>query len=281
LKRRHVVNFQEANVTEHGDCSGDSDINPQGDAHFVLPGDEVTGGARSLLAALRLATWPCGKSGLFGPSLNLEIIAQGEADERDEDDRNEVLSQHQLLIAFRRNERARTVAAGAEKKFFDLGVDGERADERHSIAKCQHPHGMLIFVHISRYCLRRKHGKITPIEEKPARDEPRETAAIIGKRPVEAHDRDPNEVREKPRNFDGDPDQMCDALVGIDPLRKFGSEFSMTCVDPVAERLPQLDRQPAHHFARNFCTGNALEKSMRRVLCKILADRVETAPSER
>jgi hypothetical protein len=42
-------------------------------------------------------------------------------------------------------------------------------------------------------------------------------------------------VGEKPRNFDGDPDQMCDALVGIDPLRKFGSEFSMTCVDPVAE----------------------------------------------
>jgi hypothetical protein len=52
------VDFQEVvNVTEYGDCSGDSDINPQGDAH------EATGGARSLLAAaMRLATWPCGKS---------------------------------------------------------------------------------------------------------------------------------------------------------------------------------------------------------------------------
>ena len=37
LKRRHIVNFQEvANVTEHGDCSGDSDVYPQGDAHFAL-----------------------------------------------------------------------------------------------------------------------------------------------------------------------------------------------------------------------------------------------------
>jgi hypothetical protein len=88
------VNFQEvANVTERGDCSGESDINPQGDAHFALPGDEVTAGARSLLAAaLRLATWPCGKSGLFGPSLDLEIIAQGEAEEKNEGDRNDVLA---------------------------------------------------------------------------------------------------------------------------------------------------------------------------------------------
>ena len=39
--------------------------------------------ARSLLAvALRLETWPCGKSGLFGPSLDLEIIAHCEADEK-------------------------------------------------------------------------------------------------------------------------------------------------------------------------------------------------------
>jgi hypothetical protein len=49
------------------------------------------------------------------PSLDPEIIAQGETDEKDEDDRNEVLSQHQPLIGFRRNEGARTVAAGAEQ----------------------------------------------------------------------------------------------------------------------------------------------------------------------
>jgi hypothetical protein len=101
LKRRHVVNFQEVvNVTEHDDCSGDSDINPQGDAHFALPGDAA---ARAQFLS---PPWPCnvallafGKSGLFGPSLDLEIIAQREAEEKNEGDRDNVLHNHQHLNA--------------------------------------------------------------------------------------------------------------------------------------------------------------------------------------
>jgi hypothetical protein len=51
------VDFQEvANVIEHGECSGDSDSNPQDDAHFALPGDELTGAPFLLAAAVRLAT---------------------------------------------------------------------------------------------------------------------------------------------------------------------------------------------------------------------------------
>jgi hypothetical protein len=46
------VDFQEvANVIEHGECSGDSDINPQDDAHF-----ELTGAPFLLAAAARLPT---------------------------------------------------------------------------------------------------------------------------------------------------------------------------------------------------------------------------------
>jgi hypothetical protein len=87
-----------------------------------------------LAAALRLATWPCGKSGLFSPSLNLEIIAQRKANEKHEDDRNEVLPHHQQLIAFRA-----IAKAPAEQKFFNVGVDGERANERHGVSSATMP----------------------------------------------------------------------------------------------------------------------------------------------
>jgi hypothetical protein len=39
----------------------------------------------------------------FGPSLDLEIIAQGEADEKHEDDRKGILPEHQPVVAFRGN----------------------------------------------------------------------------------------------------------------------------------------------------------------------------------
>jgi hypothetical protein len=40
-----------------------------------------------------------------GPSLDFEIIAQGEADKKHEDNRNDVLEDHQKLKAFGRNVR--------------------------------------------------------------------------------------------------------------------------------------------------------------------------------
>ena len=38
--------------------------------------------------------------------------------------------------------------AGAKQKFFDFGVDGEGADERHGVAKRKHPNRLLIFVRV-------------------------------------------------------------------------------------------------------------------------------------
>jgi hypothetical protein len=48
-------------------------------------------------------------------SLDLEIIAQREADEEDEDDRNKVLADHQELKPFRRNGRQATKSAAGAK----------------------------------------------------------------------------------------------------------------------------------------------------------------------
>jgi hypothetical protein len=58
-------------------------------------------------------------------SLDLEIIAQGETDEKHADDRKEVLEDHQQLKACRRNGRAFVSNfARAEEKFFDFGPMG-------------------------------------------------------------------------------------------------------------------------------------------------------------
>jgi hypothetical protein len=124
-------------------------------------------------------------------SLDPKIIAQCKADEKDAGDRNEVLPYHQPLIAVRRNECVGTIAAGAKQKFLDLAVDGERPDKRHSVTKRQHPHRLLIFFNVGRlrHELRKDLG-ITPIKEKPARDERSErshkASAIIGENPVVA-----------------------------------------------------------------------------------------------
>jgi hypothetical protein len=51
-----------------------------------------------------------------GSSLDLEIIAQREADEKDEDNRQEVLGEHCQLIALWRDDGARTVVEGGRKE---------------------------------------------------------------------------------------------------------------------------------------------------------------------
>jgi hypothetical protein len=43
-----------------------------------------------------------------------------------------------------------------------------------------------------------------------------------------------------------------------DPLRKFGSEFSMTGVDPIGHCLGRLNPTAAHHFILNFFAGDIL-----------------------
>ena len=57
-----------------------------------------------------------GARGKGGPSLDLEIIAQGEADEKDKDDRKDVLRDHQQLKTFRRNGRRQAISAATRAK---------------------------------------------------------------------------------------------------------------------------------------------------------------------
>jgi hypothetical protein len=133
-------------------------------------------------------------------SPDLEIIAQREADEKDEDDRNEVLPEHPALISFRWNGQARS-KAGTEKKFFDLRVNGERANERHGVAKRQHANRVAIFVCVGLASLVhqwREDRAITPVKEGYTQNEPYrrhdEVSAIIGEHPIKTHDDDPKPV---------------------------------------------------------------------------------------
>jgi hypothetical protein len=54
-----------------------------------------------------------------GPSLDLEIIAQGKADEKDGNDRKKVLKDYLTFRAVRWNGEGANIAIGAEQKFFD------------------------------------------------------------------------------------------------------------------------------------------------------------------
>jgi hypothetical protein len=136
--------------------------------------------------------------------LDLEIIAQGKADEKHKNDRNNVLNNQPDLEAARWHGKT-TAKTGAEQKFFDLGVDGERPHERHSVANRQHPNRVVISVRVgraSRVHERRKDFAITPVKEGHAHSEPYkrhvEVSAIIGKYPIKAHNADPEPMGEEP-----------------------------------------------------------------------------------
>jgi hypothetical protein len=110
---------------------------PRDVAAWEAPGSDAPRGPRARGAAGMAATDGGALAGEArkkgGPSLDLEIIAEGEAEEKNEGNRNDVLSDHPELQAFRWNGQA-SVKPRTEQKFFDLGINGERADERHGIA---------------------------------------------------------------------------------------------------------------------------------------------------
>src|SRR6202047_3913735 len=119
-------------------------------------------------------------------------------------------------------------------EFLDLALDGERADERHGVAKRRHAHRLLISIQVGRACLRherRKDPKIKPVKAIPAQSKPRggarKTAAIIGKRPTDTHDNDPEAVDREPRNFDGDPERVDIARRALEPPFQPDMQFLM------------------------------------------------------
>jgi hypothetical protein len=145
----------------------------------------------------------CGAGG--APLLDLEIIAQGQADEKDEDDRNNILNNQPDLEAARWHGKA-IAKAGAEQKSFDLGVDGERPHERHGIAKRQHPNCVVIFAHVgraSRVYERRKDIFISTVKEGYAQNQPHKgqhgVATVVGKRPIQEHDGNPEALDSEPQ----------------------------------------------------------------------------------
>src|SRR5438067_35289 len=95
------------------------------------------------------------------------------------------------------------------------------ADKRYGIPKRQHPHRLVIVVLIGgvHFLLElREDQGIPEMENEYAHKEPRdgrqEAAAIIGKRPVDAHYGDPERMSEKLRNCDGDLERVGDARPG-------------------------------------------------------------------
>ena len=96
---------------------------------------------------LRLKGTEHEKHGSSTASLDLEIIAQGEADEKRDDDRKEGLPDHKPLIAFRWDRMA-ILFVEAKEKFLDVRVYRERADERHSIGARNQLNRLFIFVSI-------------------------------------------------------------------------------------------------------------------------------------
>jgi hypothetical protein len=92
-----------------------------------------------------------------------------------------------------------------KQKFFDLCIDGERADERHGVAKRQYTHRVVISVRVGQASLaheRREYLIITAAKDRHAQGEPRgrqrKAAAVIGKQPIDAHDGEPEDMDHEP-----------------------------------------------------------------------------------